>query len=193
MPRAKPTTFSFPLKVRLRQRDSGAKVSSEIRPMAPADLEQWSRWQYGSADEDRSWEWDRILSDDDGGLIECYVLYARGQLQGLMGVDTRGRGVPKFGRALIIDYLASNPRNRRGAVGLKDVGTVFLAFAVLRSRELGYAGRLWLESLPGAAAVYSRLGFAISSRKSRAGYSVFRLDARGADQLVEAARGKDLI
>ena len=182
--------MKFPIKAYLRERSSGAKVSATVRPMSKSDLLQWAGWVYRSHDQDKTWEWDKILGESNSGRSECYALSANGQLQGLACFDTIGY-VTTSGQALIVDYLASRPENRIG--GLKDVGTVLIALAVGRSRELGWEGRLWLESLPGAEDVYTHLGFTKLDGRSKDGYAMFELSEENANQLTEKVHAKDIV
>ena len=194
MPKHKPTTIDFPLKAILRDRKTAAGVVARIHPMMESDVEAWSEWEYEKNDEDRTWEWDEVFEEaeqSDSG-IECYALYADERLHGLVSFDLQGHS-SSGGCALIVDYVATNPCNRRGDAGLKDVGTALLAFAVCRSRELGWKGRLWLESLERAEPVYMHLGFAKLPGRSKDGHALFELGEVGAARLRQTVREQGIL
>jgi len=182
------------MKVHLRDRRTNARVSATIRLMVEADLARWAEWPYATEDQDKAWEWDDILktSTRRGHRIECYALYAQNRLQGLVSFDLRGHSTSE-GHALVVDYVATNPHNRRGAAGLKDVGTALLALAVHRSRELKWEGRLWLESLPGAEGVYQRLGFTKGPGRSREGHATFGLGKEAAARLWQTVQNERIL
>jgi hypothetical protein len=190
MAKRKITAMTFPVKAHLRERSSGTKVPATVHPMSETDLAQWTRWVYGSGDQDHTWEWDKILEESGSGRTECYTLYAEEQLQGLACFDTKGHATAT-GLALVVDYLASRPENRGG--GFKDVGTALIVIAIHRSRELGWAGRLWLESLPGAEDVYKHLGFTKLAGHSKDGYAMFELSEENAGQLFNLAHEKNIL
>ena len=190
MAKQKTTAMMFPVKAHLRERNSGAKVLASVHPMGKADIAQWSLWAYRRDDEDKTWEWPEILEKSRSGSTECYALSARGRLEGLACLDIKGQATAS-GHALVVDFLASRPENRGG--GLKDVGTAFLAIAVHRSRELGWAGRLRLESLPGAEGYYMRLGFTKLPGRSEDGFAVFELSEENANQLLNHAQARDIV
>lgn len=192
MAKRKTTAMSFPVKAHLRERATGAKVTSDVRQMSGPDLAQWSRWAYTKDDQDKGWEWDKILKESEGGRTECYALYARERLQGLACFDAKGHSTAS-GRALVIDYLASRPGNRRGSSGLKDVGVALIVIAIFRSRELGWAGRLWLESLPGAEDLYKHLGFTMLKGRSKDGHVMFELSEENATRVFEIARAQNIV
>ncbi len=70
---------------------------------------------------------------------------------------------------------------------------MLIALAVGRSRELGWEGRLWLESLPGAEDVYTHLGFTKLDGRSKDGYAMFELSEENANQLTEKVHAKDIV
>jgi len=183
MAKHKPTALKFPLKAALRDKGTNAKVTANIRPMLESDLEKWAEWPYATEDLDKTWRWNKILKESKKtGGIECYALFVDDALHGLVSFDLQGH-LTDAGRGLIVDYLATNPRNRRGKRGVKDVGEVFLGLAVYRSRELGWEGRLWLESLSTAEAFYEHAGFAQLPSRSKDGYVTFVLGKAGADRI----------
>lgn len=63
-------------------------------------------------------------------------------------------------RLVYIQALATAPWNRAKIVKppiYRGVGTILINFAILRSEELGYKGRIGFHSLPGALPFYRRL------------------------------------
>lgn len=182
MARYKPTKLKFPLKAVVRDRRTSARVSALINPMDDSHLFQWVSWRYRKGDLDQTWEWDQLLGQSqqlESGL-ECYALEAREELQGLMCLDLTGHATPD-GPALVVDYLATSPANRPPDAELRDIGSILLALAVHRSRELGSEGRLWLESIPGSEFFYERCGFVRLPGISAEGNAMFSLSKAAAD------------
>lgn len=130
--------------------------------------------------------------NDSGGRLECYALVAAQTLQGLMLLNLAGRG-RGANKALIVDYLATNPANRNPASGLKWVGLSLLAVAIMRSLGCGMKGRIWLESLPAAETFYLSSGFTSQGRLLRGGLIVFTLSESGAEELLEEMKRRGII
>ncbi len=153
--------MQLPLGARFVDRSSGARVHGLIQIAVEQHMLWWTGWRYGSQDEDRGWDWWGIYREcrSSAGRHECYAAIAANDLQGLLVVDLRGRRT-SAGKALIIDYLATSPANRAATRGLKYVGIALMAVAIKRSIESGAGGRIWLESLTGAADFYESLGMA---------------------------------
>ena len=126
------------------------------------------------------------------GRYECYAALALDELQGLVVMDLKKR-MARFGKAITVDYLATNPNNRERDRGLKYVGVALIGVAVFRSLECGTRGRLWLESLPGAAGFYEALGFARQARRSAEGNLVYLLEPAMAELLLEELRAKGIV
>ena len=145
----------------------------------------WTSWRYRSGGEDRTWDWWSIFQECkfSGGLLECFAAVTAGNLQGLMALDLRGKRT-KTGKAIVVDYLATNPANRTAEQGFKCVGIGLIAVALARSIECGASGRIWLESLPGAASFYEGLGMIQQPRRSVEGNLVYTLEAPAAEQLL---------
>jgi hypothetical protein len=104
-----------------------------------------------------------------------------------MRLDLRGkrlRGV----RWLIIEYLATNPADRRENAGIKYLGESMLAVDTERSSEHNLSGRLWLESLPEAQGFYEYQGFGQLKRRSKEGFATYLLDSDAASKLLSAVK-----
>lgn len=183
-----------PLEAVLRDKRTKAFVSARVAPMAKSDVELWGLWQYPENAEDESWEWDKIFesAQKPNSDIECYAVEARNRLQGLMSLNLAGHTTPD-GQALVVDYLASGPANRAVNAGLKDVGFVLLALAIQRSRDLGWGGRLWLESLPAAETFYKQCGFTKLPEESPDGHGMFWLSGADADTIWENAKTRGIL
>jgi len=109
-----------------------------------------------------------------------------------MVLDLRGRKT-KAGKAIIVDYLATNPANRSATRGLKHVGVGLIAAAITRSLEHGGGVGIWLESLPGAAGFYEGLGMTRQSHRSAEGNFVYVLELAMAEQLLEEIKEKGIV
>ncbi len=104
-------------------RESGERVHGVIEVALEQHLLWWTGWRYDSRDEDGGWDWWGIYQEcrSSAGRYECYAAVAANDLQGLMVLDLRGRRT-SAGKAIIVDYLATNPANRAATRGLKYVG-----------------------------------------------------------------------
>jgi len=96
-------------------------------------------------------------------------------------------------KGVIVDYLATNPANRTAGQGLKYVGIGLIAVALARSIECGAGGRIWLESLPGAASFYEGLGMIQQSRRSAEGNLVYTLEVATAEQLLDEIKRQGIL
>ncbi len=125
----------------------------------------WEPELAGTGKDDEYWNWEgksrsaKILPGDELYAIEC-----DGITQGLMLVDIlkkRCQIESQYRRRLVyVSALATAPWNR-STINYppiyKGVGGNLIDFAVVRSNELGYQGRIGLHALPGAIAFYKKL------------------------------------
>ena len=189
-----PPSMQLPIVCRWAERVGGRPVRGGIRLAEELDLLAWTRWRYDRHDEDKTWDWWGILTEcrASSGRYECYAALAGGELQALMVLDLTGRRSGKR-RWVVVDYLSTNPANRVLTGGLKHVGTAMIAVAIRRSLERGDGGRIWLDSLPGAAGFYQSLGMVRRSRRSAEGNHVYTLDPSGAKQLLDEIRERGIV
>jgi hypothetical protein len=178
--------IQFPINCWLIERHTGKTVPGQIAPTTKRDLVTWTQWRYRAEDDDKNWDWWGIFleSQRSKGRYECYSLIAGGILQGLMVLDFKLRKIPSS-RALIVDFLATNPANRTKERGLKYVGLALLSAAIERGIECGTLGAIWLESLLGAEPFYLSLGMTRQIAISREGPA--------AKQLLEEIRVRGII
>ena len=59
--------------------------------------------------------------------------------------------------------------------------------------EHGAGGRIWLESLPGAASFYEGLGMAKQPRRSEEGNVVYTLEPAKAEQLLDEIKMQGIV
>ena len=109
-----------------------------------------------------------------------------------MALDVAGR---KIGRTLrlAVEYLSTNPVNRRAEQGLKHVGSALVGAAIMRSLEQGMGGRLWLESLSGAEEFYGGLGFRKLPGVSDEGNARYALSAARANALLKVIKEREIL
>lgn len=186
--------MQFPVAARFVERVSGDRVPGIIQPAIEEHLLLWGSWRYRPRDEDRGWDWWSIFQECrlSGGRFECYAALAEGSLQGLMSLNLRGKR-NRTSQGIIIDHLATNPANRTAGLGLKYVGIGLIGLAVARSIECGAGGRIWLESLPGAAGFYESLGMSKQPRQSQAGNLVYTVEAAKAEELLEEIKRQGIV
>jgi len=186
--------MQFPLAAGLVDKKSGARVPGLIHIAVEEHLLLWTSWRYRARDEDRAWDWWSIFQECrlSGGQFECYAAFAAGNLQGLMALDLEGERTRRA-KGIIVDYLATNPANRTAGQGLKYVGIGLIAVALARSIECGAGGRIWLESLPGAASFYESLGMAKQPRRSAEGNLVYTLEVAKAEHLLDEIKRQGIL
>jgi hypothetical protein len=186
--------MEFPVTTQFLDRGSGQGVPGIIRVAIDQDLLLWTGWRYGAAEEDRAWDWWGFYQEcrASRGRYECYAALALDDLQGLAVLDLKTRKT-SLGTAITIDYLSTNPANRKLIRGLKHVGVALMAAAVARSQESGARGGIWLESLPGAADFYENLGMAKLPRRSAEGNLIYVLEPETAEQLLEEIIAQGII
>ncbi len=158
------------------------------------EVQAQQQWAYPGDALDQDWDWLNIWlpCQTRPDSFECYSVVIRDELHGLMVVDLRGKHVPA-GRALVVDYLATNPLNRIARQGFKYIGVALMAVAVARSLELGMAGRVWLESLsdPKTLKFYQSIGMIRQPEQSADGFDVFVFEsARALEFLTTATNEK---
>ncbi|WP_446401788.1 hypothetical protein [Coleofasciculus sp. C1-SOL-03] len=125
----------------------------------------WEPQLQGTGAEDEYWNWfaksrrAKLLPGDELYAIEC-----DGVTQGLMTIDVlkkRCQIESQFRRRLVyIRALATAPWNRPAIMNpptYKGVGGNLIDFAIARSYELAYQGRIGLHALPGALGFYRKL------------------------------------
>ena len=154
----------------------------------------WTNWRYGSTDDDKSWDWWSLYLEcrASRGRNECYAALAQHALQGLAVLDLKARRAAG-GRAITIDYLSTNPANRKSDSGLKHIGVALVATAIARSRECNARGTIRLESLPGAAGFYENLGLVKQPRSSAEGNTIYVLDWATAEHLLEELDSQGIV
>lgn len=186
--------MQLPLAAAFVDRGSGERVRGLIHIAVEEHLLLWTSWRYRPSDEDRAWDWWSIFQEcrSSAGRFECYAALATGNLEGLMALDLRGKRT-KTGQGIVIDYLATNPANRTAGQGLKCVGIGLIAVALARSLERGAGGRIWLESLPGAASFYEGLGMAKQLRRSAEGNAVYTLERVTTEQLLDEIKMQGIV
>jgi len=186
--------MQFPLAASFVDKKSGARVRGFIHIAVEEDLLLWTRWRYRPRDEDRAWDWWSIFQQCrlSGGRCEGFAALAAGNLQGLMALDLHGKR-SATGKGVMVDYLATNPVNRTAGQGLKYVGIGLIAVALMRSIECGAGGRIWLESLPGAAGFYESLGMEKHTHRSADGNLVYSLKPATAEQLLDEIKREGIV
>jgi hypothetical protein len=190
----KASRIQFPIKCRLVERHTGKTVAAQIGPTSKKDLIAWTQWRYRLEDEDRIWDWWEIFlqSQSSTNRYECYSLIAGDALEGLMVLDLKLRKIAS-GEAIIVDYLATNPKNRTKQRGLKNIGLALLSAAIQRGIECGTHGAVWLESLPGAESFYTYVGMKRQPAKSTDGNVIYVLEPAMVKQLLEEINVRGII
>jgi len=186
----------LPVAATLEEKATRRRIAAKIRHATWRDIETQLHWQFAPGAMDANWNWLHLwlsaLSRPD--RFDCLSLVVASELHGLMSLDLRGRRTAD-GRSLIVDYLATNPSDRIEGEGFKYIGVSLMAAAVARSIDLGYAGRIWLESLadPTTLRFYRSLGMTRQRRRSAEGFDVFVFDQAGASEFLTSATKNEWI
>ncbi|MGF1539312.1 MAG: hypothetical protein ACFCU5_02500 [Pleurocapsa sp.] len=116
-----------------------------------------------SKEEDSHWDWQKkslLLSTPN---YEKYALECQNIAQGLMilEIDCHRSRLESGKNLVYVDYLATAPWNRPSVQNppmYRGVGTALLLFAIQRSFDLEYKGRIGLHALPLAETFYKKIG-----------------------------------
>ncbi|MEQ8971561.1 MAG: GNAT family N-acetyltransferase [Coleofasciculus sp. C1-SOL-03] len=152
--------------LRVQDRQVVNAILTEVTQKHLNDAETlWEPQLQGTGAEDEYWNWfaksrrAKLLPGDELYAIEC-----DGVTQGLMTIDVlkkRCQIESQFRRRLVyIRALATAPWNRPAIMNpptYKGVGGNLIDFAIARSYELAYQGRIGLHALPGALGFYRKL------------------------------------
>ncbi len=111
---------------------------------------------------DRHWSWnDKFLKlstpNYERFALECELI-TQGFI--ILELDSYRSRLDPPKNLVYVDYLTVAPWNSRSleaVVMYKGVGSILLKFAIERSFDLGYQGRLGLHSLPSAEKFYQKL------------------------------------
>ncbi|RUT03961.1 hypothetical protein DSM106972_048750 [Dulcicalothrix desertica PCC 7102] len=112
--------------------------------------------------EDKFWDWKfKLRYAANNSNIEAYAIECENETQGLMQIETQlhGSQIERGQRLVYIDGLFSAPLNRieiQNPPRFRNVGTILLEFARIRSVYFGYKGRVGLHSLPEAVGFYNK-------------------------------------
>ena len=143
-------------------------VFAELGYLSDKNIEDFDQfWQpllleFDEPDAGLSWEFkQRRATERDN--YECYAIEYDNLTQGLLMLETQNHWSQfDWGERLVyIEHIMTAPWNRANIqrpAELKGVGSALMAWARKRSQELGYRGRVGLESLPGAVRFYDGLG-----------------------------------
>jgi len=135
----------------------------ELSPKHLADFDTFWRPRLSSSyEEDRHWCWVNKYLKTATPNYERYALECDTITQGLMllELDCHHSRLEDNRGLVYIDFLATAPWNRRSieeTVKYKGVGTALLTFAISRSFDLDYNGRIGLHALPKAENFYEKI------------------------------------
>ncbi|MEM9922407.1 MAG: hypothetical protein AAF915_01400 [Cyanobacteria bacterium P01_D01_bin.50] len=159
------SNFKCPIKL-LRAQDNQV-VDAIITGLTSKHIKDFVKlWQpqlKGSDSEDSKWNW-QDKNQRAGAGNELYAVECEGITQGLMIIEIfedRCQIKSQLREPLVhVDYIATAPWNRKAINNppiYKGVGGNLIDFAVDRSHELGYKGRIGLHSLPDAVPFYRKI------------------------------------
>jgi GNAT superfamily N-acetyltransferase len=128
--------------------------------------------EFEEVDARLSWRFKQQLAERNANY-ECYALECEGLTQGLLMLETQNRwsffGWSFFGwsffdrgqRLVYVEVIMTAPWNRlviQRPPEWRRVGRSLMAWARQRSADLGYEGRVGLQSLPNAVGFYEQIG-----------------------------------
>ena len=151
------------------EKDVRATVISRITSAALAEITSWKPILEMHRQEDEAWNWPAIVEEcraasrTGEASYEFIILRARRDVQSLMILETEAHlSLQTRTSILYVEYLAVAPWNRppiQSPRRFSGCGSALIEFAIRRSEELGYDGRVGLHSLPGSRTFYARSGF----------------------------------
>ena len=156
------------LNVKLLRSQDNQAVDASLTMLLDRHLDDfqvlWKPRLLPSLEEDSHWDWNAKHKATTSYLnYERFALECDQITQGLMMLELDShRSRLELGKSIVyVDFLATAPWNRRSIQNppdYKGVGSVFFQFAILRSHELEYQGRVGLHALPKAVDFYTKLG-----------------------------------
>lgn len=156
-------------RIQLLQVQDQQIVEAQLLPLLDRHLEDaeqlWVPLLIRSGEADAYWDWVRKRSRASLLLgTEFYAIECDGITQGLIALDISKKRClieAQFRQRLVyILALATAPWNRptiQTSPTYKGVGGQLIDFAIARSYQLGYKGRVGLHALPGALEFYRKL------------------------------------
>lgn len=174
---------STTMKIKLQRVSDSQIVDADIAPLSGKHLDDfatfWKPRLSDSQEEDSHWDWiQKWKMTHKSVSYESYAVEADFITQGLMLIEVdfhRSRTCPKQG-LVYLDFLATAPWNRPNIEDppqFKGVGSALYQFAIQRSLDLEYKGRVGLHALPNAEAFYHKQGlqdFGIDPEKQNLRY-----------------------
>jgi hypothetical protein len=158
--------------------------------LADFDIFWLPRLKDSEEEEDSHWDWRRkslVLSTVN---YEKYALECEDITQGLMilEIDCHRSRVESGKSIVYVDYLATAPWNRPSIQDppmYRGVGTALLMFAIKRSCDLEYKGRIGLHALPLAEKFYKKIGLVgFGADTEKQGLSYFELSANESLKII---------
>lgn len=154
--------------VNLERGNRGELVEASLVPLEVNHVEQFDLlWrelllEFEEVDARLSWRFKQQLMERNANY-ECYALECEGLLQGLLMLETQNRwSLFDIGQRLVyVEVIMTAPWNRpriQRPPEWRQVGRSLMAWARQRSVDLGYEGRVGLQSLPDAVGFYEQIG-----------------------------------
>jgi Acetyltransferase (GNAT) domain len=128
-----------------------------------ADYETFWKQRLARSEEDAHWNWDKkyeFLRLQPS--YEKYAVEVKNITQGLMFIelDMHRSRLDEGKNVVYVEYLSTAPWNRASAPArsYRGIGSGLLSYAIERSVELEYGGRVGLHALPRAKGFYEGFG-----------------------------------
>jgi hypothetical protein len=153
--------------VNLVRGSTGELVEASLVQMGAKHVEHFdSFWkelllEFEAVDARLSWRFKQQLTERNANY-ECYALECEGLTQGLLMLETQNRWslFDRGQRLVYVEVIMTAPWNRlsiQRPPEWRRVGRSLMAWARQRSVELGYEGRVGLQSLPDAVGFYEQI------------------------------------
>ncbi len=128
-----------------------------------ADYDTYWKERLKQSEEDTHWDWGKKYELFRlQPSYEKYAVEVKDITQGLMFIelDMHRSRLDKGKNAVYVEYLSTAPWNRGSSSNraYRGVGSALMAYAIHRSVELEYKGRIGLHALPRAEPFYERFG-----------------------------------
>jgi hypothetical protein len=170
-------------------------VNAELTELSSKHLDDfetfWKPRLSSSNEEDRHWCWVNKYLKTATPNYERYALECDSITQGLMllELDCHYSRIESDRGLVYIDFLSTAPWNRRSIqenVTYKGVGSALVTFAISRSFDLGYQGRVGLHALPKAEDFYEKIMemFNLGCDTNKENLKYFELPASRASKIM---------
>jgi Acetyltransferase (GNAT) domain len=180
-------------KLKLLRVSDSKKIDADVLDLSDkhlADFDTFWLPRLHDSEEDSHWDWRKKSLFLSTLNYEKHALECENITQGLMilEIDYHHSRLEPGKNLVYVDYLATAPWNRPSIQDppmYRGVGTALLMFAIKRSFDLEYKGRVGLHALPLAEKFYKKIGLVdFGADAEKQGLSYFELSVNEALKII---------